>query len=96
MAAVGSLLSFVIWLYLMVLTARAIVSFIPVFKADWQPRGALLVFAETVYTLTDPPLRLVGRFVRPVRIGEVALDLGFLVLFLGLSFLQRLVLVVFS
>lgn len=91
MAVLGYVLSFAIWLYLWVLTARALISFIPVFKPGWQPRGALLVVAETVYTLTDPPLRFLRRHIRPLRVGDVTLDLGFLVLFIALSLLQRVV-----
>lgn len=96
MPLVGSVLSTLIWLYLLVLTARAVLSLVPLFAPAWQPRGVSLVLAEGVYTLTDPPLRFVGRFIRPVRVGEVALDLGFLVLYIGLSMLQRLVVAVFS
>ena len=96
MALVGSVLSSLIWLYLLVLTARAVLSLVPLFAPAWQPRGLSLVLAEGVYTLTDPPLRFVGRFVRPIRVGEVAFDVGFLVLYIGLSLVQRLVVVVFS
>ena len=96
MALVGSVLSTLIWLYLLVLTARATLSLVPLFAPGWHPRGLSLVFAEGVYTLTDPPLRLVGRFIKPIRVGEVAFDVGFLVLYIGLSMLQRLVVVVFS
>jgi YggT family protein len=30
--------------------------------------------AEVVYTVTDPPLKFIRRFVRPVRLGGVAID----------------------
>ncbi len=96
MVLVGSVLSSLIWLYLLVLTARAVLSLVPLFAPAWQPRGLSLVFAEGVYTVTDPPLRLVGRFIRPIRVGGVAFDVGFLVLYIGLSMLQRLVIAVFS
>ena len=41
----------------------------------------MLVAAETVYTATDPPLKFLGRFIPVLRIGSVALDLSFMLLF---------------
>ena len=96
MPIVGAMLSFLIWLYLLVLTARAVLSFVPLFVRGWQPRGAVRVLAETIYTVTDPPLRFIGRLVPPLRLGGVALDVGFLILYFGLTILQRVVLVAFS
>ncbi len=88
---IGAVLGFLIWLYLLILTIRALLSLVPLFIRDWQPRGALLVVAELVYTLTDPPLRWLGRGVPPVRLGGLQLDLGFLLLFLALSVAMRVV-----
>lgn len=87
----GTVLGFVIWLYLMVLTVRAVLSVVPLLIRDWQPRGWVLVVAELVYTLTDPPLRWLRRVLPPVRVGGVQWDLGFLVLFLVLSMAMRVV-----
>ena len=46
----------------------------------------MLVAAETVYTVTDPPLRFLRRIIPPLSIGQVRLDLAFLVLMLLVSF----------
>lgn len=86
---IGSIVALLIWLYLMVLTARAVLSLIPLFVRDWQPRGGLLVVAEFVYTLTDPPLRWLRRIIPPLRIGGTQWDIAFLVLFLVLSVAMR-------
>jgi len=93
---VGLILWYLLWAYLAVLMIRAVLSFIPLFVRDWQPRGIVLVMAEFVYTLTDPPLRFMRKIIPPVRIGSTSWDLGFLVLFLGLSFLQRLIPFIFA
>jgi YggT family protein len=42
----------------------------------------VLVLAEATYTVTDPPLKLLKRFIPDLRLGGVALDLSFTVLFL--------------
>lgn len=95
MQFVGLVLWYVLWAYLAVLMVRAVLSFVPLFVRDWQPRGVMLVIAEFVYTLTDPPLRFMRKLIPPLRIGSTSWDLGFLVLFIGLSFLQRLIPVIF-
>lgn len=51
---------------------------------SFRPTGALVVIFEVVYTLTDPPLRLLRRVIPPLRVGNVAFDLGFLLLFIAI------------
>ena len=68
--------------YLVLLIVRLIFSWIQVYARDWHPTSILLVVAEGVYSATDPPLRFLRRYIRPVRIGSVALDLSFMLLFL--------------
>ena len=80
MYAVRQLLHLIVWVYLLVVFARLILDWIRVFARDWRPKGVMLVVAETVYTLTDPPLRALRKVVPPLRIGGVALDLAFLLL----------------
>ncbi len=91
MGLVRAIAYWVLWSYSMVLIGRVILSFIPLFVRDWRPRGLMLLIAETVYTLTDPPLRFIGRFVPPLRLGSVVLDLGVLLLFMALSLAMALV-----
>jgi YggT family protein len=57
------------------------------FRPDWRPRGILMPLAEIIYTLTDRPLSFVRRFVPPLRLGPVALDLSFILLFFAISIL---------
>lgn len=95
----GLLLSgvvFALWLYTLVLLARVVLDWIRVFARDWRPRGILLVVANLAYSLTDPPLQWLRRFIPPLRIGNIALDMGFLVLFFGIVVLQRIALLVAS
>jgi len=42
----------------------------------------VLLLAEAIYTATDPPLKLLRRYLPTVRLGNVALDLSFTVLFI--------------
>ena len=80
---IRSILYLIVWLYLIVLLARLALEWVQVFARSWRPRGPMLVLAEGVYTLTDPPIKAVRKVLPPLRIGNVALDLGFFVVIVG-------------
>jgi YggT family protein len=82
-SAVASILELLLWLYFIALLARLVSDWIQVFARDWQPRGPVLVVLEAVYTVTDPPLKFIRRFVPPIRLGSIALDLAFIILFIA-------------
>jgi YggT family protein len=69
-------------IYLVMLIVRLIFSWIQVYAREWHPKGFLLVVAEGVYSATDPPLRFLRRYIPTLRLGNVALDLSFMLLFL--------------
>jgi YggT family protein len=73
---------YVLSVYLVLLIGRMILSWIQVYAKTWSPTGILLVVAEGVYSATDPPLRFLRRYIPSVRLGNVALDLSFILLFL--------------
>ena len=50
----------------------------PWMARSWEPHGVLLVLLEIVYSITDPPIKALGRIVKPIRIGNFALDLSFI------------------
>lgn len=78
--------------FIFALFARLILDYVRMFKPGWSPRGLMLWFAESVYTFTDPPLNFFRRFIPPLRLGGVALDLSFIVLFFVVQILQSLAL----
>jgi len=75
-------LDYVLSIYLVILVGRLVINWIQTFARSWQPTGVVLVIAETIFTLTDPPLKLLRRYIPPLRLGTVALDLSFMVLFI--------------
>ena len=91
MSIVRSVLYYVLLFYLLILIARLILSWIQTFSRDWHPTGIVLVIAEAAYTATDPPLRLLRRYIPSLRLGTVALDLSFMVLFLVIIVLMQAV-----
>jgi YggT family protein len=88
---VKDVLYYVLWIYLLFLIGRLVLSWIQVFSRSWHPTGVVLVIAEAVYTATDPPLRFLRRYIPTVRLGTVALDLSFMVLFLVILVLLQAV-----
>ena len=92
MAAVGQVLATVLWLYWLVMIGRLVFDFVQVFARNWRPSGVILLIAEAIYTITDPPLRLLRRVIPPIRIGSVQFDLAFLIVLIGLQILINLAL----
>lgn len=74
---VASIANVLLLIYILLLFARLIMEYIPMFNREWRPRGFSLVLAEIVFTATDPPIRFFRRLIPPLRLGPVALDLGF-------------------
>ncbi|HQR81079.1 MAG TPA: YggT family protein [Actinomycetota bacterium] len=91
MSPVASVIVNVLWLYLLVLIGRLVVDIVRMLARDWQPKGIMLIFAEIIYTLTDPPLLALRKVIPPLRFGGVSLDIAFLVLFIGLQVLIAVV-----
>ena len=87
MAVVGQVLATVLWLYWLILIGRLIFDFVQIFARSWQPRGPILVVAEAIYSVTDPPLRFLRRFSPPLKLGGVQFDLAFLILIIAVQIL---------
>jgi YggT family protein len=71
-----------LWIFAVLLIGRFIIDWVMVLSRSFRPTGALLVAFEGIYTVTDPPLRLLRRVIPPLRIGGFALDLAFILLFI--------------
>jgi YggT family protein len=78
----GSVLVTLLWIFLILLFARFIIDLVMAFSRNFRPTGALLVVFEIVFTITDPPMRFLRRFIPPLRLGGIAIDLSFLLLFI--------------
>jgi YggT family protein len=73
-----------------------VVDWVQVFARSWSPRGVVLFLLEIVYTVTDPPIMFVRRFVPPLRLGAVALDTSFLIVLVIVYLLRILVATIFA
>jgi YggT family protein len=87
---VRQVLYFIVLIFFIMLIGRLIIDWIQVFARDWKPRGVMLVIAEAIYSVTDPPLKALRRVLPPLTIGQVQIDLAFIVIFLIVSLLLSL------
>ncbi len=78
MSLAGQIIEGVLWTFIGLLWIRFIVDWVQIFARSWEPHGVLLVLLEIVYSITDPPIKALGRVVKPIRIGNFALDLSFI------------------
>jgi YggT family protein len=91
MLSVGSILVTILQVFLYALLGRLIFDYIQMFSRTWRPRGIVVYFVEAIYTVTDKPMKFVGRFIPPLRLGGVSLDMSFIVLFFGTQILMGFV-----
>ncbi|MEY4742220.1 MAG: hypothetical protein RL672_970 [Actinomycetota bacterium] len=76
--------------YFYALMARFVFELVRSINRGWRPRGLLLVLVESLYTITDPPLKALRRIVKPVRAGAIVFDLSWTVLLFIVLVLRNL------
>lgn len=84
----SSLLVQLLGLFKLALFARIIIDYVRMFARNWRPNALFLAIFEVIYSITDRPMRFVQRFVPPLRLGGVAIDLSFIVLLIAINFAQ--------
>ena len=95
MAGIGSVLVLLLNLFTLSLVGRLILDYVRIFSPMWRPTGFVLWLATTVYAITDPAVNFVRKFVPPLRLGPVALDLSFIVIFVAVQILGKILLAIF-
>ena len=71
-------------IYVLVLIARIILSWIPV-----APDSPVATVSSALYAVTEPVLGPLRRAIPPVRLGSAMLDLSPLIVFFGISLILR-------
>ena len=87
MRQAGQILATILFFYQLILFARIVFDLLQMFARSWKPRGPILIVAEVIYSLTDPPLRLLRRVIPALRLGGVQLDFSFLFLLIVIQIL---------
>ena len=64
----------VLILFVTLMWVRLILDWVRALRPKWRPSGPVLVAAEMCFVVTDPPLRIVRRAVKPIKVGGAMLD----------------------
>jgi YggT family protein len=88
---IGNVLHGLLWLFILFLWIRFVFDWVQIFARSWSPGGVLLVALELVYSVTDPPIKALRRFIPPIRIGNFALDLSFILVLVAAYVLLQVV-----
>lgn len=94
-AMIGRILAWAINVYITVLFVRMILDWISILARNWYPRGVIAQLIDVVYSITEPPLRWLRRYIRPLPLGGMYLDVSFIVLYFALIVLETVVMIVF-
>ena len=76
--------------YLLILFVRMILDWVLVLSQRWYPRGFMASIIRVIYALTEPPLRWLRRYIPPLPMGRIQLDVSFMVLYAALIVIQVL------
>jgi YggT family protein len=74
---------YVLYVLVGLLFVRLIMDYVMMFARSYRPTGAVAAVLELAYSATDPPLKALRRVIPPLRLGQVSLDLSFIVLFIA-------------
>jgi YggT family protein len=88
MSLIGQILVFALQIFFYLMIARFIAELVMSFNRSWRPSGLLLPILDITYTITDPPLKFVRRFVPPIQLGGISLDLAWTIVLFGVLILQ--------
>ena len=91
MEAVASIVYFVLLVFLLLLIFRLVMEYVFLLARSYRPSGPVAAALELAYSVTDPPLKALRRVIPPLRIGQVSLDLGFIILFIVVRILMGVV-----
>ena len=79
-------------IYFYSLIGRLILDLLISLRPGFRPKSLLLPVSEIIFTVTDPPLKFLRRFIKPVRFGSISLDFAWTLLVLVVILLRNLVL----
>lgn len=90
MQVLFSVLYILVQLFTYLLLVRIIIEMIESFSRSWRPGRVFSTIGEVVFTVTDPPVKLVRRIIPSMPMGAVRLDISVLVLFFVLMIVRML------
>ncbi len=72
-----------IQIFILLMWIRLIVDFVRSARPGWRPSPFFLVVFSIVFAVTDPPVKLVRRIIKPVRFGSVSIDFAWTIVLIA-------------
>lgn len=91
MSLIATVIYWALQALFLTLVVRFVLDLVLSVNPSWRPKGPILVIAEISMTVTDPPLKFIRRFVPPLRLGMISLDLAWTILIFAILFAERIV-----
>ncbi|CAN5145716.1 YggT family protein [soil metagenome] len=88
MHAIGRIIDFVLLVCILLLLARFVLDWVQLLARNWRPKGPVAVLCEGIFSVTDPPLRLVRGVLPPIRLGMASIDLSPMILLIAIYLLR--------
>jgi YggT family protein len=82
---------YVLYAFVGLLIVRFVLDWVMLLARNWRPTGAVAAILELAYSVTDPPLKALRRVIPPLRLGQMSLDLSFIVLWVAAYILIGLI-----
>lgn len=79
MSLLGQVLHTALLVFLLLLLFRLVFEYVFMLARSFRPNRPLSIALELAYSATDPPINAVRKVLPPLRIGNVSLDLAFMV-----------------
>lgn len=77
-------------LALIILISRMLLDWLSVLLPQVEIPPLLAVLVNVIYKLSNPPLEYLRKYLPPLRLGEISLDMGFIVLFVLILIVRRI------
>ena len=91
LSIVLQILYIAVYVFFLTLLARFVLGAVLQYGRRWQPGRGASAALESVWSVTDPPLKALRRVIPPLRLGTVSIDLPSILLLLILFLLKILV-----
>lgn len=90
MTFIGLAIWWLLQIFFFAMIIRFIADLVMAVNPSWKPNRFLIPFFDLSFTLTDPPLKFLRRFIKPIRLGGIGIDLAWTVLFFAVLIGQNI------
>ncbi len=90
MSPIGLAIWWLLQIFFFALIIRFIADLVMAVNRSWRPNRFLIPIFDLAFTVTDPPLNFLRRYIKPIRFGGIGIDLAWTVLFFAVLIGQNI------